>query len=165
MDKTDRFGVTPARRRPGHVKGVRIAVAPTEQVTALSTRFQLEGRVVTWRDLQAAMAKKTGIRMGLGTLYDLGKGIDPKSNRLRRALDLPELGQGAICPVHGKVCAVQHRLAADKPAKPRRQWKPVAKKGLDLLARVLIATADDGRMLGDELRNEIIDLVTKELAL
>lgn len=124
MDARDESELTLPKRKQGLPKGTRIAVAASEQVKTMVAVYGLTGTVLTWRDVRDAMEKKTGKRMGLGTLHDLSVGKEPQGAELRKALGLPVLGLGAICPVHGKVCAVRHRLPA-APGKPRRQWKKV----------------------------------------
>lgn len=52
---------------------------------------------------------------------------DPHKAETRAALGLPELGLGRICPVHHRVCDVQHKPPSpDAPKRPRRQWKRIA---------------------------------------
>lgn len=84
----------------------------------------------TWR----AVALKFGIPAG--TACAVAKGREPKSAAIRKALGLPVLGQGRICPIHGVVhdrqCREQKQASQKKP---RRNWKQAALTFAGLLSR------------------------------
>jgi len=58
-----------------------------------------------------------------GTIGRVLHGTEPHNAAIREKLGLPPLGLGVLCPVHGRVCAVQHRPprpASSRPARPPR---------------------------------------------
>lgn len=68
-----------------------------------------------------AYARELQIKPGTLSRYLTGDWT-PKSAIICKALDIPLLALGIVCPVHGKVCAVQHRPSSDKPKRPRPGW-------------------------------------------
>lgn len=100
---------TSQKRRRGRPKATEIFVQSREQISAMRIRFQLPDTVLTYRDVADALTRKTGTRVGLGTVYRLARGVEPHGSRLRKALGLPLTAPAPVCPVHGVVHARQCR--------------------------------------------------------
>lgn len=116
---------TPPRRRKTVLPHVTSRNKAQERLRALYALYQ------DWR--------RVGAEIGIsgGTAYRVAMSdYEPQNAKARKALGLPVLGLGEICPVHGRVCAVKHKLPAAK-GKPRRQWKKDYLRARDLLALAL----------------------------
>ena len=72
----------------GRKKATSISVQSEKQISALRTRFRLQGTLLTYRDVRAALNSKYGLGLSVGTVYRMGQGHMPKSPTTRRALGL-----------------------------------------------------------------------------
>ena len=107
---------SPPKRR-GAKKATGISVQSEKQISAICTRFQLKGPILTYRDVQAALNRKYGLSLGVGTVWHLAHGRDPHKPAILRRLGLPVTVPVAVCPRHG-VVHISRRCPADNP-KPR----------------------------------------------
>ena len=99
----------PRKRRPrGRPKGTRINVQQSGQLLGICTRLKLEGPLFTFRDVAAAVSKRAGFRVSLGTIHRFSQGVEPEGNKLRQALGLPLYKSAPVCPkcgvVHVRMC-------------------------------------------------------------
>lgn len=107
------------KRRPrGRPKGLRIHVQQTEQITAICTRLKLEGPILNFREVAEAVSKRSGIRVGLGTIHRFSKGIEPLRAGPRKALGLPPLLPAVACPTCGVVHVAKRCPRTVKKAGP-----------------------------------------------
>lgn len=72
-----------------------------------------KGQLHRWSDVAAE------IGVSLGSCVRVANGYYPRTPELCQKFGLPVLSLGVICPVHGRVCSVQHR-----PPKPEAERKP-----------------------------------------
>ena len=74
--------------RRGRPRAHSISVHSLKQISAVVNRFGLNGDIFTYRDLTDSLSKKAGRTIGLGTVYRMANGHDPKRRDLRRALGI-----------------------------------------------------------------------------
>ena len=78
---------SPPKRR-GAKKATTISVRSEKQISAICTRFGLDGPLLTFRDVRAALNHKYGTSLSVGTVWHMGQGHMPKDKETRRALGL-----------------------------------------------------------------------------
>ena len=110
------------KRRPvGHPKGLRFHVRASEQITAISTKLGLNGEILTFRDVAAAVSQRSGVKVSLGTIHRYSKGIEPDDADLRRALKLPASVRLKACPKCGQIHI--RKTCADTRPRDYDAWK------------------------------------------
>lgn len=83
--------------------------------------WRRKGHLGRWSDV----AREIGV--SLGSCVRVANGYYPRTPELCRKFNLPVLSLGEICPVHGRVCAVQHRPPdPSRPPRPRHNWRGLA---------------------------------------
>lgn len=123
-----------AKRPRGRPGGARIYVHELEQNSPMRMSLGLPDDVLTYRDVARFIAKKSGIRVSLGTLYRFAHGIEPTRYRTRQALGLPPLVSVAACVACGVVhVAKRCPAAARKSSTPRRPRLNRRRLALELL--------------------------------
>ena len=98
---------SPPKRR-GAKKATGISVQSEKQISAMCARFQLEGLILTYRDVQGALNRKYGLSLSVGTIWHLAHGHYPKDNHIRIALGLPLTVAVAVCIHCGKPPLTKH---------------------------------------------------------
>lgn len=76
---------SPPKRR-GRKKATTISVRSEKQISAIVTRFGLQGEILTFRDVCAALNKKYGLSLSVGTVWHIAHGQMPRDKRLRKVL-------------------------------------------------------------------------------
>ena len=110
---------SPPKRR-GAKKATEISVQSEKQISAMCARYQLQGPILTFRDVQAALNRRYGLSLGIGTVWHLAHGREPKAADIRAALGLPVTVPIAVCPLHGIVHEKRCPGAEPKPRKPAK---------------------------------------------
>jgi hypothetical protein len=76
---------SPPKKR-GAKKATSISVRSIEQITAIRTRFQLEGPLLTYRDVWRQLNRQYGLNLSLGTVHRMAQGDYLPTDRATRRI-------------------------------------------------------------------------------
>ena len=110
---------SPPKRR-GAKKATTISVRSEKHISAICTRYKLQGLILTFRDVRDALNLKYGLSLSVGTIWNIAHGRYPKDNDTCRALGLPFTVAMPVCPIHGFVHEKRCPGAEPKPRRPTR---------------------------------------------